>query len=135
MYNEDFALNNPQGLLLSEFLMTKLDDFFHQGFSDYCPHVYCYLHDVSAVIANGIRAGDPCWFNKGRSSKSRVGFRVRQIPEDGRRIYRPKRGENNNKDENNSPKTLNDKNYKDRYAIKPKQQSIETPMEEDYIEK
>ena len=38
------------------------------------------------------------------------GSRVRQKPEEGRRIYRPKRCGNNNKDEDNSPKTLNDKN-------------------------
>ena len=36
--------------------------------------------------------------------------RVRQTPEEGRRTYRPKRCGNNNKDENNSPKNLNDKN-------------------------
>ena len=35
---------------------------------------------------------------------------VRQTPEEGRRTYRPKRCGNNNKDEDNSPKTLNDKN-------------------------
>ena len=39
-------------------------------------------------------ANDTCGFNKGRSSKFREGSRVRQIPED----------------EDNSPKTLNDKN-------------------------
>ena len=39
------------------------------------------------------------------------GFRVRQTPEEGRRIYRPKRCGNNHKDEDNSPKTLNDKNH------------------------
>ena len=33
-----------------------------------------------------------------------------QTPEEGRRTYRPKRCGNNNKDEDNSPKTLNDKN-------------------------
>ena len=32
--------------------------------------------------------------------------RVRQTPEEGRRTYRPKRCGNNNKDEDNSPKTL-----------------------------
>ncbi len=32
-------------------------------------------------------------------------------PEKGRRTYRPKRFGNNNKDEENSPKTLNDKNH------------------------
>ena len=47
---------------------------------------------------------------RGRSSKFREGFRVRQTPEEGRRTYRPKRYGNNNKDEDNSPKTLSDKN-------------------------
>ena len=36
--------------------------------------------------------------------------RVRQTPEEGRRTYRLKRCGNNNKDEDNSPKNLNDKN-------------------------
>ena len=35
---------------------------------------------------------------------------LQQTPEEGRRIYRPKRCGNNNKDEDNSPKNLNDKN-------------------------
>ena len=37
--------------------------------------------------------------------------RVRQTHEEGRRTYRPKRCRNNNKDEDNSPKTLNDNKY------------------------
>ena len=51
---------------------------------------------------------DPRGLNEGRSSK----FRVRQTPEKGRRTYRPKHygNNNNNKDEDNSPKTLNDNN-------------------------
>ena len=49
-------------------------------------------------------------FNKGRSSKFREGSQVRQTPEEGRWMYRPKRCGNNNKNEDNSPKTLNDKN-------------------------
>ena len=61
-------------------------------------------------MANGIRTGDLCGFNKGHSSKFHEGSRVRQTPEEGWRIYRPKRCGNNNKDEDNSPKTLNDKN-------------------------
>ena len=61
-------------------------------------------------MANGIRTGDPRGFNKGRSSKFREGSRVRQTPEEGRRTYRSKRCRNNNKDEDNSPKNLNDKN-------------------------
>ena len=62
-------------------------------------------------MANGIRTGDPCGFNKGRSSKFREGSRVRQTPEEGRWTYRPKRCGNNNNDEDNSSKTLNDKNH------------------------
>ena len=58
-------------------------------------------------MANGIRTGDPRGFNKGRSSK----YRVRQTPEEGQRTYWPKRCGNNNKDEDNSPKTLNDRNH------------------------
>ena len=46
-----------------------------------------------------------------RSSKIREGSWVRQTPEEGRWTYRPKRcgNNNNNKDEDNSPKTLKDK--------------------------
>ena len=62
-------------------------------------------------MANGIRTGDPCGFNRVVVSKFRVGSRVRQTPEEGLRTYRPKRRGNNNKNEDNSPKTLNDKNH------------------------
>ncbi len=53
--------------------------------------------------------GDPYGFNKGRSLKFHVGSRVRQTPEEGRRTYRLKPC--GNKEEDNCPKTLNDKNY------------------------
>ena len=59
-------------------------------------------------MANGIRTSDPCRSNKGRSSKFRVGSRVRQTLEEGRGTCRPKLCVN--KDEDSSPKTLNDKN-------------------------
>ena len=68
-------------------------------------------------MANGIRTSDPRGFNKGRSSKFREGSLVRQTPEEGRRSYRPKRCENNNKDEDNSPKKLNDKNRSPKSCI------------------
>ena len=61
-------------------------------------------------MATGIKIGYPCGFNKGHSSKFRVGSRVQQTPEEGWRIYQPKRCGNNNKYEDNSPKALNDKN-------------------------
>ena len=63
-------------------------------------------------MAHGIRTGDPCGLNNGRSSKFRVGSRVRQTPEEGIRTYPPKRCENKNRDENNSPNILNDVNVK-----------------------
>ena len=44
------------------------------------------------------------------SIKDVEGSQVQQTPEEGRRTYWPKRG-NNNKDEDNSPKTLNDKKF------------------------
>ena len=61
-------------------------------------------------MANRIRTGNPRGFKKGRSSKFRVDSHVRQTPEEGRRTYRRKRCGNNDKDEDNSLKTLNDKN-------------------------
>ena len=61
-------------------------------------------------MVNGIRTGDPCEFNKGSSSTFCVDSQVRQTSEEGRRTYWPKRCGNNNEDEDNSPKTLNDKN-------------------------
>ena len=60
-------------------------------------------------MAKGIRTGDPRGFYKVRSSKLCEGSQVRQTPEEGRRTYRSKRSGNNNKDADNSPKTLNDK--------------------------
>ena len=62
-------------------------------------------------MANGIRTGDPHGFNKRPGSKFCECSRVRQTPEEGRRTYRPKRCVNNNKDEDNSPKIVNDKNH------------------------
>ena len=57
--------------------------------------------------------GDPHGFNKGHSSKFHVGIQGWQTHEEGRRTYQPKRCGNNNKDEDNSPKTLNDKKPND----------------------
>ena len=63
------------------------------------------------VMANGIRTGEPRGYNKECSSKFREGSRVRRTPEEDRRTYRPKRYGNNNKDEDSSTKTLNNKNH------------------------
>ena len=48
--------------------------------------------------------------NKRRSLKFRVGSQVQQTPEEDWRTYQPKRC-GNNQEEDNSPKTLNDKNH------------------------
>ena len=61
-------------------------------------------------MVNGIRTSDSRGFNKGRGLKFRVGSLVRRTLGEGRWIYRPNRCEYNNKDEDNSPKTLYDKN-------------------------
>ena len=53
---------------------------------------------------------DPRGLDKGRGPKFRVGFRVQQAPEENRRTNQPKRCKYNSKDEDKSPKTLNDKN-------------------------
>ena len=75
-------------------------------------------------MANGIRTGDPRGFNKGRSSKFRECSRVRKTPEEGWRTYQPKRCGNNNKDEGNSPKTLNDKKKEKQNKTKHKEFSF-----------
>ena len=62
-------------------------------------------------MANRIRTGDSLGFNKGHSSKFRISSQVRQTPEEGRRTYQLKYCGNNNEDEDNSLKTLNDKNH------------------------
>ena len=62
-------------------------------------------------MAKGIKTGDTRGFNKGYRLKFREGSRVRQTHEEGQRTYRPKRCGNENKDEDNSPKTFNDKNH------------------------
>ena len=62
-------------------------------------------------MVNGIRTSNPHGFSKGRSSKFCEGSRVRQTSEESRRTYQPKRCVNSNKDEDKSPKNLNDKNH------------------------
>ena len=97
---------------MSKFLGRSLVIFI---FKD-CLHLYCYLQNVSTAMSTGllqvfVKLGNPRGFNKGHSSKFREGSRVQQTPEEGRRTYRSKRCRNNNKDEDNSPKTLKDNNF------------------------
>ena len=135
LYSQRFSryvLRSSLGIRISE---TKLNDFYHSGFSDYRSHLYCYIHvstdmslklfqvflvelksqhETSNHILYLIHRLRLLWFrphglNKGRGSKIRAGSWVRQeTPEDGQEAYRPKRCEYNNKDQDNSPKTLND---------------------------
>ena len=62
----------------------------------------------------GLNFWDKVWWFFFRLLSSK--FRVRQAPEEDRRTYRPKRC-GNNKDEDNSPKTLNDKNPYLRFEL------------------
>ena len=57
-----------------------------------------------------IRTSDPCELNKGRGLNFHVSSRVQQTPEEGRSTYQLKHCEYNNKVEDNSLKTLNNKN-------------------------
>ena len=76
-------------------------------------------------MANGIRTGNPHGFNKGRSWKFHEGSWVQQTPEEGRRTYWLKCCVNNNKDEDNSLKTLNDKKKTHiKLDLRPHQKSI-----------
>ena len=60
---------------------------------------------------NESEKSDPHGFNKGRSSKFRVGSQVRHTPKEGWRTYWLKCWQNNNKHEDNRLKTLNDKKF------------------------
>ena len=61
-------------------------------------------------MVNRIRAIYPHWLNKVFGLKFCVGSQVQhETLEEGQRTYQPKCCEYNNKDEDNSPKTLNDK--------------------------
>ena len=63
-------------------------------------------------MINGIRASDSNELQKWRGSNLHVGSWIQQeTPEEGRRKHRSKRYEYNNKDEDNIPKTLNDKRW------------------------
>ena len=62
-------------------------------------------------MVNGIRTGNLHGFNKGHILKFHVGSQARQTPEEGQRTHEPKCCENNNKDEDNSPKTLNEYSF------------------------
>ena len=61
------------------------------------------LHGTSNYVLYWIPGGRLFWFYEGSQ--------VRQTPEEGQRTYWPKSCRNNYKDEDNSPKTLNDKNH------------------------
>ena len=70
------------------------------------------LNTCAQLWLTEFRASDPHRLNKGRGSKFHLGSQVRQeTPEKGQRTYRPKSWGYNNKDEDSSLKTLNDKNY------------------------
>ena len=58
-------------LPLVKISVTKLDDFYHKGFSDYCLHLYCYFHNVSADMSSGFFR---CWSNSGTFTELQTTF-------------------------------------------------------------
>ena len=73
-----------------------------------------YYVAIQQLVAYALRrqSSGGCTFNPDySSSKFCVGSRVRQTPEEGRRTYQPKLRGDNNKDEDSSSKSLNDKNH------------------------
>ena len=47
---------NLSNLYASNMLLHKVNFFlvfYHKGFSDYCLHLYCYFHNVSADMSSG----------------------------------------------------------------------------------
>ena len=36
------------------FYFSYVKDFYHYGFSDYCLHLYCYFHNVSADMSSDL---------------------------------------------------------------------------------
>ena len=46
-----YVLRPSSGVWISE---TKLGDFYHSRFSDYCLHLYCFIQNVSADMSTGL---------------------------------------------------------------------------------
>ena len=93
-------------------LSVWIHKYINVGMRKRITHTHTHTHTQILLKQSSDPSNLPCW----HSSKFHEGSRVRQTPEEGRGTYRPKRCGNNNKDEDNSPKTLNDKNYL-RYEI------------------
>ena len=82
--------------------LRNLEDVFHLFFFflDYCLHLYCYFHNVSADMSSSLLQVFVELGNLHGTSNYK-----------GWRIYQLKCWGNNDKDEDNSPKTLNDENH------------------------
>ena len=83
---------------------------YYLRYSDYCPHLHCYLYDVSADVSSGL-------FQVFLVGLGNLLFEVGiilvvEIPEEGRRAYQPKRCTYNNEDEDNIPNNTNNTNRK-----------------------
>ena len=75
------------------------------------------LLSVFGLLYSSLVLFPQCGFNRGCGSKFHVGYWVQQTPEEGWRTYQPKHCGNNDKDEDNSPKTLDDKNIISGFTI------------------
>ena len=75
--------------------------WYYLKYSDYWLHLYCNTHNVSVDMSFSF-----LWV-----FHVELGGHTIETPEEGRRTYRPKRCEYNNKDEVSSPNILSDNNY------------------------
>ena len=93
----------------------KLDHFYHLVDLDYCLHLYWYIHNVLADVSFR------CFIsNSGANTELQTKHFIQSMEVDsqfrhetlgeGQKMYQSKHFEYNNKDEDNSLNTLNDKN-------------------------
>ena len=87
-------------ILINQFTQPKTKLLYQMEFKI----ILNFISNRSIWLTNGTQTSTTT-----RSSNFREGSPIRQTPEEGRRTYQPKHCGNNNKDEDNSLKTLNDK--------------------------
>ena len=90
----------------------KLDDLLSVRVSDYCLRLYCFFHTVSAAVSSSLPQVSPIYLGIEIIQPGKLFFKFDW------RIQRPRCCRKNNKDEDNSPKTLTDKKKKYACLIK-----------------
>ena len=114
---------NKAGSVGQPLMLNFTNNFYHLAFSDYCLHLYCFVHNVSTDVSGlqvflvelrSLRGTSnlKLYLIHGFGSKFRGSseFDKKHLKK-GRRKHRPKQSEYYDNDENNSLKILNDKNH------------------------